>query len=107
MNRRSFLQNTIVAIGGSLLVGKTETQQIPLEKERLQAGIQVQIDDYGNLVFPAFFTVFVDGIESFRMVPGDTITAERTCHIVAYNDFESTPSMNLYLTPGDTLTVDN
>lgn len=103
MNRRSFLGNTLAAIGGSLLVGKTKTRQLPIEKEKRQVAIEV--DEYGNFIFPGFFTVFVDGQEAFRMMVGDKITTERKCHIVAFNGFEAKPSMNFYLHEGDSLEI--
>lgn len=104
MNRRNFL-HTISALGGSLLIGKNETQQLPIEKEVEQSRVAVTIDEYGNFIFPAFFTVFIDGQEAFRMAVGDMITAERSCHIVAFNGFEANPSMDFYLSEGDTLEV--
>lgn len=107
MNRRSFLGGSIAALGGSLLVGKLETTQLPVDKEVEQAKSSIKIDEYGNFVFPAFFTVFIDGQEAFRMVDGDTITAERACKIVAFNGFETKPSFFTYLSEGDSFTVLN
>lgn len=104
MNRRSFLQGSIAALGGSLFVGKERIEQaVPTGNVKTE----VEIDSYGNFIFPGFFTVFIDGKEAFRMAIGEEITADRTCHVVAFNGFESTPSINMYMMPGDTLAVHN
>lgn len=105
MNRRSFLGSSIAALGGSLLVGKLETKQLPVEKEVEEAKSSVRIDEYGNFIFPAFFTVFIDGKEAFRMLVGDTVTVERDCQVSAFNGFESKPSINTRLFTGDSLTI--
>jgi hypothetical protein len=105
MDRRSFLSGMLGLAGGSLLVGVEETKQLPLSEEKLKSPIIT--DGYGNFIIPGFFTVFIDGKESFRMQIGESITAERSCHIIAYNNFESLPSHNFYLHPGDSFTIDS
>lgn len=106
MNRRSFLSSSIAALGGSLLVGKSETKQLPVEKAAEQIKSEANNDEYGNFIFPGFFTVFIDGKEAFRMPIGDTITAERACHVVAFSGFDSIPTFSCYLSEGDSVTVE-
>lgn len=107
MNRRSFLGGSIAALGGSLLVGKLETKQLPVEKAVEEVKSAARVDEYGNFIFPAFFTVYIDGQEAFRMVVGDTITAERDCQVTAFNGFESRPTFSTRLFAGDSLTVES
>lgn len=100
MNRRSFIGG-FLAVGGSILVGKEGIVQE--EPDNLEMAIK--ISDNGDFIFPGFFTIFVDGKESFRMVVGDSITVERDCHIIGYNGFENRPSIDYHLYEGYSITI--
>lgn len=103
MNRRNFLRGSLWAIGGSLFIGKDSIKQEPIEGDNSE--LTFKVSPSGELTIPGFFTVFVDGKESFRMVVGDEITAERDCHVVAFSGFENKPSREFYLRAGDSLII--
>lgn len=105
MQRRSFLGG-LMGFGGSLLIGKTENVQQKLEPQNEKSRLQLELNEYGDIIIPGFFTVFVDGEEAFRMHNGDSITAERNCRITAFLGFEPKPTHVWYMHEGDHLTIE-